>query len=315
MAEITAALVKELREKTGAGMMDCKKALAETSGDIGSAVDWLRTKGLAAAAKKAGRVAAEGLVGVVADGNRGAVVEVNSETDFVARNEHVPGVVAGDRQAGARQGGDMPRIAASAVPGERPRRRRRADQPDRHHRREHDAAPHRRRCRVSDGVVAAYVHNADGARPRQDRRAGGAGIDRRQGEAGGPRQADRDAHRRRQPAGADGGRRSTRPRSSASARCWPRRPGHPASRAEIVDKMVEGRLRKFYEESCCWSRLFVIDGKTRSKRSSRTPPRRSARRSGTGFVRFALGEGIEQGSRGFRCRGGCRSSRRSTAES
>src|SRR3546814_3693267 len=87
MAEITAALVKELREASGAGMMDCKKALTESGGDLEAAVDWLRKMGLAAAAKKAGRVAAEGLVGVAAEGTRGAVVEVNSETDFVARNE------------------------------------------------------------------------------------------------------------------------------------------------------------------------------------------------------------------------------------
>ncbi len=94
MAEITAALVKELREISGAGMMDCKKALAETSGDMEAAVDWLRKKGLAAAAKKAGRVAAEGLVGVVAEGTQGALVEVNCETDFVARNEQFQGFVA-----------------------------------------------------------------------------------------------------------------------------------------------------------------------------------------------------------------------------
>src|SRR5690242_20087153 len=87
MAEITAATVKELRERTGAGMMDCKKALGKTQGDMEAAIDWLRTKGLAAAAKKAGRTAAEGLVGVAVTGNRGSVVEVNSETDFVAKNE------------------------------------------------------------------------------------------------------------------------------------------------------------------------------------------------------------------------------------
>src|SRR5271163_153132 len=95
MAEITASLVKELREKTGAGMMDCKKALNETVGDLEAAVDWLRKKGLAAAAKKAGRVAAEGLVGIAAGGNFGAAVEVNAETDFVARNEQFQGFVAG----------------------------------------------------------------------------------------------------------------------------------------------------------------------------------------------------------------------------
>src|SRR5262249_27455635 len=93
MAEITAALVKELREKTGAGMMDCKKALAETAGDLEGAFDWLRKKGLAAAAKKAGRVAAGGLIGLAVDGTRGALVEVNAETDFVARNEQFQGFV------------------------------------------------------------------------------------------------------------------------------------------------------------------------------------------------------------------------------
>src|SRR5260221_13060348 len=87
MAEVTAALVKELREKTGAGMMDCKRALGDSGGDIEAAVDWLRKKGLSAAAKKAGRVAAEGLIGVATRGPVGAVVEVNSETDFVARNQ------------------------------------------------------------------------------------------------------------------------------------------------------------------------------------------------------------------------------------
>ena len=136
MAEITAALVKELREKTGAGMMDCKKALAENNGDLEAAVDWLRTKGLAAAAKKAGRVAAEGLVGVVIDGNKGAVCEVNAETDFVARNEGFQDLVesitklaidAGDDVDGPLPHFDVPlttpstkqspRMISSSVPG------------------------------------------------------------------------------------------------------------------------------------------------------------------------------------------------------
>ena len=94
MADITASMVKDLREKTGAGMMDCKKALAETAGDMEAAVDWLRAKGLAAAAKKAGRTAAEGLVGVAVSGTRGAAVEVNSETDFVAKNDIFQAFVA-----------------------------------------------------------------------------------------------------------------------------------------------------------------------------------------------------------------------------
>ncbi len=103
MAEITAALVKELREVSGAGMMDCKKALSENGGDLEQAVDWLRKKGLAAAAKKAGRVAAEGLVAVVSSDKKGVLVEVNSETDFVARNDQFQGFVLGGRAAGAQR--------------------------------------------------------------------------------------------------------------------------------------------------------------------------------------------------------------------
>ena len=106
MAEITAAIVKELRERTGAGMMDCKKALAETNGDMEAAIDWLRTKGLAAAAKKAGRQAAEGLVGVAVDGNKGAILEVNSETDFVAKNEQFQDFVRKTTQAALSQPSD-----------------------------------------------------------------------------------------------------------------------------------------------------------------------------------------------------------------
>src|SRR3546814_7715 len=117
MAEITAALVKELRDRTGAGMMDCKKALAETNGDIEASIDWLRTKGLAAAAKKAGRVAAEGLVGVATDGTRGAVVEVNSETDFVAKNEQFQGFVRDVTQVAlAGNVTDIDALGAAAYP-------------------------------------------------------------------------------------------------------------------------------------------------------------------------------------------------------
>src|SRR6516162_9497716 len=116
MAEITASLVKELREKTGAGMMDCKKALNEVAGDLEKAVDWLRTKGLSAAAKKAGRVAAEGLVGVCASGNRGAVIEVNAETDFVGRNEMFQKFVNAAARIALDNGGDMTKIAAAPFP-------------------------------------------------------------------------------------------------------------------------------------------------------------------------------------------------------
>src|SRR3712207_2376737 len=116
MAEITAATVKELRERTGAGMMDCKKALAETNGDMEAAIDWLRAKGLAAAAKKAGRTAAEGLVGVAVEGTRGAVVEVNSETDFVAKNEQFQEFVREVAKLALNARGDIDVLSASAYP-------------------------------------------------------------------------------------------------------------------------------------------------------------------------------------------------------
>src|SRR4051795_13194128 len=114
MAEITAATVKELRERTGAGMMDCKKALGETQGDMEAAIDWLRSKGLAAAAKKAGRTAAEGLVGVAVAGTKGAVVEVNSETDFVAKNEQFQDFVRNVAQIALDKGSDVEALGAAA---------------------------------------------------------------------------------------------------------------------------------------------------------------------------------------------------------
>src|SRR5882672_1028063 len=117
MAEITAALVKDLREKTGAGMMDCKKALTENAGDIEASVDWLRKKGLASAAKKAGRVAADGLVGVAANGARGAMVEVNAETDFVARNESFQDFVRKVTEVAVASGDDLEKIKSAAFPG------------------------------------------------------------------------------------------------------------------------------------------------------------------------------------------------------
>src|SRR6187431_939788 len=117
MADITAASVKELRERTGAGMMDCKKALGETQGDMEAAIDWLRTKGLAAAAKKAGRTAAEGLVGVAVEGTRGAVVEVNSETDFVAKNEQFQDFVRNVSALALEAKGDVEALKSAGYPG------------------------------------------------------------------------------------------------------------------------------------------------------------------------------------------------------
>ena len=210
MAEITAALVKELREKTGAGMMDCKNALNETNGDIEAAVDWLRKKGLAKAAKKSGRVAADGLVGVAVEANLGVVVEVNSETDFVARNDDFQALVRG--------------VLAVAL-DKAPRRRRRGGHGRALSRRRHGRAtrsptpspPSARTsrcaappaCMCMRASIGHYVHGADRRRPRPHRRDRRAGIEGRRGGAGRARPADRHACRGGEPAGAR--RRGPRP--------------------------------------------------------------------------------------------------------
>src|SRR5204862_2997753 len=159
MAEITASLVKELREKTGAGMMDCKKALNEVAGDLEKAIDWLRTKGLSAAAKKAGRVAAEGLVGVAASGTRGAVVEVNAETDFVGRNAQFQKFVETVARSALDNGGDLAKTAAAPYPGTG-----RDVQGELTHLiatiGENMSLRRSASLAVSDGVVVAYTHNA-----------------------------------------------------------------------------------------------------------------------------------------------------------
>ena len=158
MAEVTATLVKELRDKTGAGMMDCKRALGETAGDMEAAVDWLRAKGLAKAAKKSTRVAAEGLVGIALNGTTGAVVEVNSETDFVARNEKFQAMVADIAKLALSAGGDTEKLKTAKFPGS-----------------QHAVAEYvaemvatigenmgvRRTSslKVSNGVIGSYVHN------------------------------------------------------------------------------------------------------------------------------------------------------------
>ena len=198
MTNISASLVKELRDKTGAGMMDCKTALTETKGDIEQAVDWLRKKGLSKAANKAGRIAAEGLIGVTSKDKSGAIVEVNSETDFVARNEQFQDMVRTIASLAPKADGDLDKLLALHLSrqvddGGRPR------QGDGgHHRREHERAPHgghvgrrgrRRRVRAQQGR----------RRARQDRRAGGAREQGRQGGARELRPPALPAHRRREP--------------------------------------------------------------------------------------------------------------------
>src|SRR4051794_10961309 len=292
MAEITAATVKELRERTGAGMMDCKKALGETQGDMEAAIDWLRTKGLAAAAKKAGRQAAEGLVGVAVRGTKGAVVEVNSETDFVAKNEQFQEFVRTVSQLALDTGSDVAELNSAAWPaggtveekltaniatiGENQSLRRAA------------------LLEVGDGVVVSYVHNA--VSPG----LGKIGVlvalestgDKGALEALGKQLAMHIAAAN--PLALRGEDLDSamieRERSIATEKA--RESGKPA---DIVAKMVDGAIAKFRKEMAFLSQLFVIDNKTRIEDVVAGHAKQiGAPIAIPGFVRFQLGEGIEK---------------------
>lgn len=297
MAEITAALVKELREKTGAGMMDCKKALTETGGNAEEAVDWLRKKGLAAAAKKAGRVAAEGLVGAVTDGTRGAVVEVNSETDFVARNEQFQGFVGEVAKLGLDSNGQLDTLAAATYPGsgtvgdevtkligtigENMSLRRVAT------------------LATTDGIVAPYMHNqvAPGL--------GKIGVlvalestgDKTALAALGKQLAMHVAAAKPLFLNIDSVDATALQRERDVLSEQARASGKPE---EIVAKMVEGRLRKYYEEVVLLEQVFVIDGDRKiNKVIKEAEGEVGAPITLAGFVRFELGEGIDKGEDDF----------------
>lgn len=279
MTVISATAVRDLREKTGAGMMDCKKALEENKGDFEAAVDWLRAKGLSKAAKKADRIAAEGVIAaaVSADGKTGALVEVNSETDFVARNETFQ-QFALETANDALTAADTAALQASkeatltqliATIGE------------------HMTLRRSTKLTVSEGVVSVYVHNAlapnlgkigvlvalEGTASDELKALGkqiGMHI-----AATSPlalTTADVDS--------------SIIDRESAITREQAKEAGKPEG---VVEKMVEGRIRKFYEESVLLEQVFVIDGETKiadlvAKAGAKL----------TGFVMFRLGDGIEK---------------------
>jgi elongation factor Ts len=293
MAEITAALVKELREQTGAGMMDCKKALAETGGDLDQAVDWLRTKGLSAAAKKSGRVAAEGLVAVAVDGNKGAVVEVNSETDFVSRNEQFQEFVRGVASLALAADGDMDKLLAADYPGAG---RTVADQLT------HMIATIGenmtiRRCdvmSVGNGVLATYVHNAmaDGIGKIAVIVGLESAGDKGKLETFGKQIAMHVAAAKPQSVSRDELDPEILERERVVLSEQARESGKPE---EIIGKMVEGRLRKFYEEVCLLDQTFVIDGETQvSKAVEAAGKDAGGAISINGFKMFVLGEGIEK---------------------
>ena len=297
MAEITAASVKELRERTGAGMMDCKKALAENNGEMETSVDWLRAKGLAAAAKKAGRTAAEGLVGVAVSGKKGAVVEVNSETDFVAKNEQFQGFVRDVAQIALTTGTDINALNNAAYPtggtvaealtnniatiGENQSLRRAAV------------------LEVSQGVVVSYVHNAaapnmgkigvlvalESAAPAESLTALGKQL------------AMHIAAANPLALNAEGLDADLLARERAIAVDKAAESGKPAN---IVEKMVDGTMAKFAKENALLSQLFVIDGKTpvadvvaAAGKEAGAPVTLKA------FERFQLGEGIERETSDF----------------
>ena len=290
MAEITAALVKELRERSGAGMMDCKKALAETGGDMEASIDWLRTKGLATAAKKAGRTAAEGLVGVAVSGTRGAAVEVNSETDFVAKNELFQQFVKTVADIALEQGADVEALGAAAWPeGGTVAEKLTANVAQIG---ENQALRRAALLEVSEGVVVSYVHNAaapglgkigvlvalESAAPAEALEALGKQLAMHVAAANplALNEADLSADM------------IERERAIAAEKAA--ESGKPAN---IVEKMVEGSIAKYRKENALVSQIFVIDGK--SKVSDVVAA--AAKEAGSpitlaNYVRFQLGEGI-----------------------
>jgi elongation factor Ts len=291
MPAITAALVKQLRDQTGAGMMDCKAALTESEGDLEAATDWLRKKGLAAAAKKAGRLTSEGLIGVRVEARRGAMVEINSETDFVARNETFQSLVRTIAELALVAGGDLDRLLQQSVPGTG---RSVAD----------EIAQaiavigeniNLRRCafvEVDQGVVGSYVHGA--LAPGLGKigvvvglRSGG---DAEQLAAFGKQLAMHIAAARPQAVSADRLDPSLVARERAIYAEQARTSGKPDN---IVDKIVDGRMRKYHEEVVLLEQPFVIETDLKVKDAvDRLAQSLGASIVITEFVRFALGEGL-----------------------
>ncbi len=296
MAEITAAAVKDLREKSGAGMMDCKKALTEANGDMDAAMDWLRTKGLAAAAKKSSRTAAEGLIGVEVSGTKGAAVEVNSETDFVAKNEQFQTFVRDVTSVALELGDSIETIKAAwlgghtveevltnniATIGENQNLRR------------------ARRLEVSQGAVVPYIHNV--AAPGLGKIGVLVALESDAGDdvlqplgkqiamhiaAAFPLALDE--------SGLD---QAVIERERAIATEKAAESGKPA---DIIAKMVDGAIKKFAKENALLSQLFVMDGKT----AIVDVVAKAAKDAGksivlTDYVRFQLGEGIERETSDF----------------
>jgi elongation factor Ts len=291
MADVSAAMVKELRDQTGAGMMDCKAALSETGGNLEAAVDWLRKKGLSKAAKKAGRVAAEGLVGVAVGATKGILVEVNSETDFVARNDLFQGLVKMVADVALDAGASVDKILAAkagsitvdeaiadtiAKVGENMSLRRAAE------------------LSIGKGAIGSYVHNAvsdglgrigvlvalESAGKSDELKAFGRMVAMHVASAN-PQAVD--------PSGLDA---AAVEREKAVLSEKAKAQGKPAN---VIDKIVESGLKTFYKEVCLLDQGFIFD----DKKSVAQAVKEAEAKAGApikvaGFVRFALGEGIER---------------------
>jgi elongation factor Ts len=291
MAEITAAMVKELREKTGAGMMDCKAALNETNGDMEAAVDWLRKKGLAKAAKKAGRVAAEGLIGISIAGTKGVVVEVNAETDFVARNDHFQGLVKLIADVALSAGADVEKIkkakagsvtveeaiaSSIATIGENMSLRRAAE------------------LSVSKGAIGSYVHSSvsDGL--------GKIGVIVALESTGNTAElvalgrlvAMHVAAANPQAVDAASLDPALVAREKDVMADKYKQQGKPAN---VIDKIVESGIKTFYKEVCLLEQSYIHDpDKSVAQALKEAEGKVGGPIKVTGFVRYALGEGIEK---------------------
>ena len=295
---VTAQQVKELRDATGVGMMDCKKALAETNGDIEAAVDWLRTRGLAKAAKKAGRVAAEGLVGIVVEGTRGAIVEVNSETDFVARNDQFQTIVGNIAKLALESGGDVHVLSEMPYPGSG--RSVSAELTDAIAKIGENMNLRRSAMvEVKDGVIGSYVHNA--VKPGMGKLGILVGLESSGDKAVlaglGKQLAMHIANTRPLSVSPEDIDPEVVARERAIFTEQAKESGKPA---EIIEKMVEGRVRKFYEEATLLAQTFVIDGESKVgdvvKRAEKDA---GAPITVTRFVCYALGEGIAKEATDF----------------
>jgi elongation factor Ts len=297
MADVTIEKVKELRERTGAGMMDCKSALSETGGDTEQAVDLLRKKGLAKAAKKAGRIAAEGLIGIAVKGSKGVLVEVNSETDFVAKNELFQDFVRNVAKLALEHGTDVETLGATAYPGGGTVAEKLTDNIAKIG--ENQSLRRAAVLEVSEGAIVSYVHNQVapglgkiGVLVALESAAAADTL-----QALGKQLAMHVAAAHPLALSADDLPAELIERERAIAMEKAKESGKPEN---IVEKMVEGGLAKFRKEHSLVSQLFVIDNKTPVAEVVAS----AAKDAGTGialkgFVRFQLGEGIEKKQEDF----------------